>query len=99
MYPEGRQRSDTRARQIFGCLLLIAATSILLIGYRSAPDVNTCYPINLAHKEAGLPRGRCCAQRGEARPRAAGGLGWLPLGSRRAWKTPRRRLRWSASTE
>jgi hypothetical protein len=55
MHPEGRRQSDTRARQIFGSLLLIAATVIIMIGYRSVPDANTCYPINLADRMAGLP--------------------------------------------
>jgi hypothetical protein len=55
MHPEGRRQSDTRVRQIFGSLLLIAATVIIMIGYRSVPDANTCYPIHLYYREAGLP--------------------------------------------
>lgn len=56
MHPEGRRQSDTRARHISGSLLLIAATVIITIGYRSVPDANTCYPINLYYREAGLPQ-------------------------------------------
>jgi hypothetical protein len=33
----------------------IAATVIIMIGYRSVPDANTCYPVNLWDKQAGLP--------------------------------------------
>ena len=32
MHPEGRRQSDTMARQIFGSLLLIAATVIIMVG-------------------------------------------------------------------
>jgi len=55
MHPEGRRRSDIAARQILGSVFVIAATVIILIGYRSVPDANTCYPVNLWDKEAGLP--------------------------------------------
>jgi len=54
MHPEGRQRNDARARLIFGSLLLITTIGIIMIGYRSVPDANTCYLINLEYKEAGL---------------------------------------------
>lgn len=55
MHPEGRRQSDTRARQVFGGLLLIGTIVIIMIGYRSVPDANTCYPINEARREMGLP--------------------------------------------
>jgi hypothetical protein len=53
--PESRWPSDTRTRRIVGSLFVIAAIVIIMIGYRSVPDANTCYLINLTYREAGRP--------------------------------------------
>jgi len=55
MHPDGRRQSDTRVRQSFGILLLIAAIVIIVIGYRSVPDANLCYLINMERRMASLP--------------------------------------------
>lgn len=54
-HSRGRRRSDTRARRIFGILLLVAAPIIILLGYGSAPDAGTCDTINQINTQAGLP--------------------------------------------
>jgi hypothetical protein len=54
-HSQGRRRTDTRARRIFGILLLVAAPVIILFGYGNAPDAGTCNTINQINTQAGLP--------------------------------------------
>lgn len=52
-HSQGRRRSDTTARRIFGILLLIAAPVIIVAGYGTVPDASTCNTINQMNTQLG----------------------------------------------
>jgi hypothetical protein len=54
-HSQGRRRSGTKARGIFGTLFLVAAPVIVVAGYGTVPNASTCNTINQMNTQLGRP--------------------------------------------